>query len=457
MNLVSNKVLDNKKVELEIQVSAEEFKAAVDNAFKKNSKKISLPGFRKGKAPRAMIEKMYGVEIFYEDAINECFPKAYGEAVDQLGIEPVERADIEIVGEVTAEGFTFKAAVAVKPEVKLGKYKGVSAEKQSAEVGDEEVDNEINKIADRNSRMIDVEGRAAQNDDTAIIDFEGFVDGVAFEGGKGEKFPLALGSGQFIPGFEEQVIAHNIGDEFDVNVTFPEDYQADELKGKPAVFKVKIHELKAKELPAIDDEFAKDISEFDTIAEFKADMKAKMTERKAKFVEEQYETALLDAVVADMEVLVPQAMIDNRVEDLLRDFEYRLSSQGLDMKTYLQYTGSDIEMMKKTFAVQAEHQVKTRLALEAIAKAENIEVTAEDIENEYNRLAARFNVKPEEAKKAISEESIKQDVACNKAIDIVKANGKETVAKAAKKPAAKRTSKKKTEETAENAEETTQE
>ncbi|MEG2915095.1 MAG: trigger factor [Oscillospiraceae bacterium] len=447
MNLVSNKVLENKKVELEIQVTAEDFKVAVDNAFKKNSKKMTLPGFRKGKAPRTMVEKMYGVEIFYEDAINECFPKAYSQAIDQLNIDPVERAEIEIVGEVAAEGFTFKATVAVKPEVVLGKYKGITAEKQDAEVEDTEVDAEINKIADRNARMIDVEGRPAQNGDTTVIDFEGFADGVAFEGGKGENYPLNLGAGQFIPGFEEQIVGHSIDEEFDVNVTFPEEYQADELKGKPAVFKVKIHEIKNKELPEIDDEFAKDVSEFDTIAEFKADMKAKMSERKTAAVEEQFETALLNAVVADMQVELPQAMIDSRVEDLLRDFEYRLSSQGLDLKTYLQYTGSDIEMMKKTFAVQAEQQVKTRLALEAIGKAENIEVSAEEIENEYNKLATRFNVKIEEAKKAIGEESIKQDIICNKAIDIVKQNGEETAEKKTeKKTTAKRTCKKKVDE-----------
>lgn len=425
MKLISNKVLDNKKVELEIQVTAEEFKAAVDNAFKKNSKKITLPGFRKGKAPRAMIEKMYGKEIFYEDAINECIPTACMDAIEEAKAEAVERPEVELIGEVTEEGFSFKATFAVKPEVKLGEYKGLHAEKESAEVTEEDINNELKRIAERNSRVIDVEeDRETKLGDIAVIDFEGFKDEVAFEGGKGEAYPLELGSGTFIPGFEDQVVGHKVNDEFDVNVTFPEEYQVEELKGQPVVFKVKLHEIKVKELPVIDDEFAKDISEFDTIDELKKDMKEKMGERKAQVVDEKFETELLKQVVDKMEVEIPQAMIDARAEDLIRDFEYRISSQGMNMDMYLQYTGSTIETLRKTFAVQAEEQVKSRLALEAVAAAENIEVSNEELENEYVRISTRFKVSVEEAKKAIPEDSIKQDVKCNKAIDVIKNSAK---------------------------------
>ena len=425
MKLISNKVLDNKKVELEIQVTAEEFKTAVDNAFKKNAKKITLPGFRKGKAPRAMIEKMYGKEIFYEDAINECIPVACMAAIEESKAEAVERPEVELVGEVTEEGFSFKATFAVKPEVKLGQYKELNADKDSAEITDEDIENELKRIAERNSRVIDVEeDRETKTGDIAVIDFEGFKDDVAFEGGKGEQYPLELGSGTFIPGFEEQVVGHKVNDEFDVNVSFPEDYHVEDLKGQPVVFKVKLHEIKAKELPEIDDEFAKDISEFDTIADLKNDMKEKMGERKAKFVDEKYETDLLNQVVANMEVEIPQAMIDSRVEDLIRDFEYRISSQGMNMDMYLQYTGSTMETLEKTFAVQAEEQVKSRLALEAVAAAENIEVSNDEVENEYVKLSTRFKVSVEEVKKAISVEGVKDDVKCNKAIDVIKNSAK---------------------------------
>ena len=425
MKLISNKVLDNKKVELEIQVTAEEFKAAVDNAFKVNSKKITLPGFRKGKAPRAMIEKMYGKEIFYEDAINECIPTACMAAIEESKAESVERPAVELIGEVTEEGFTFKATFAVKPEVKLGEYKGLHADKENAEVTDEDIDNELKRIAERNSRVIDVEeDRETKNGDIAVIDFEGFKDDVAFEGGKGEAYPLELGSGTFIPGFEDQVVGHKVNDEFDVNVSFPEDYHMEELKGQPVVFKVKLHEIKVKELPEIDDEFAKDISEFDTIAELKNDMKEKMSERKAQVVDEKYETELLKQVVDNMEVEIPQAMIDNRVEDLIQDFEYRISSQGMNMDMYLQYTGSTMETLQKTFAVQAEEQIKSRLALEAVAAAENIEVSSDETENEYVKISTKFKVSVEEAKKAIPVESINKDVKCNKAIDVIKNSAK---------------------------------
>lgn len=422
MNLISNKVLDNKKVELEIQVTAEEFKAAVDNAFKKNSKKITLPGFRKGKAPRAMIEKMYGKEIFYDEAINECLPEACMSAIEESKAESVERPEVEIVGDVTEEGFTFKAVFAVKPEVKLGQYKGLQAEKDSAEISEEDIEAELKRIADRNSRMVDVEGREAKTGDTAVIDFEGFKDGVAFEGGKGEMYPLELGSGTFIPGFEEQVAGHNIGDEFDVNVSFPEEYQVEELKGQPVVFKCKLHEIKEKELPEIDDEFAKDISEFDTLEELKADMKAKMGERKAHIVEEKFETELLKKVVEGMEVEIPEAMINSRTEDLIRDFEYRITSQGMNLDMYMKYTNSTMETLEKTFAVQAEEQVKSRLALEAVAAAENIEVTTDEIENEYVKISTQYKVSVEEAKKAIPEGNLKKDIQCHKAIDVLKEN-----------------------------------
>ncbi|HAN44317.1 MAG TPA: trigger factor [Ruminococcaceae bacterium] len=431
MNLVSNKKLENNIVELEVSVGADQFKPAVDRAFKKNSAKISIPGFRKGKAPRAMIEKMYGQGIFFEDAVNELYSSAYQEAVEQAGLEPVDRPDIEIT-EVNSEGFSFKAKVTIKPEVEVSDYKGIKVTKNIYKVTDEDVDAEIKKLQERNSRVIAVEDRPAMRNDVANINFEGFVDGVAFDGGKGENYPLTLGSGSFIPGFEEQVIGHNAGEEFDVNVSFPEEYHVEELKGKPAVFKVKINSITSRELPTVDDEFAKDVSEFDTVAELRTDIAKKLEESKAKQADTEVEDKLIETVVANMKADIPQCMIENSIDRFVDDFAYRLQSQGLNIETYLKYTGTDMEAFRKTFAEQAENQVKIRLALEKIAQLENIAATSEDIEAEIEKLAESYKLDKEKVKSFIPEKEIAKDIAINKAIDFIRDNAKITE-KAAKK------------------------
>ncbi len=418
MSLTSSTRTENTCV-LEIAVPAEQFKAAVDKAYKKNAPKITVPGFRKGKAPRGMIEKMYGEGVFYEDAINEVYPEAYSAAVDEAGIDPVDRADIEVL-EVGKEGFTFKATVTVKPEVSVSDYKGIAAEKVITTATDEEVDAELKRLQERNGRIITVEGRAAQEGDNAIIDFEGFLEGVPFEGGKGEQYSLTLGSGQFIPGFEEQVVGKNIGDSFDVNVTFPEDYNAEELAGKAVVFKVTLHELKTRELPDLDDEFAKDISEFDTLDEYKADLKANLQERHDQQSSDTLENTLMDAVITKLEANIPQVMIENRIDDMVRDFEYRLQSQGLNLQTYLQYTGMELESFRKTFAEQGERQVKVRLALEKIAELEALAVSEEDLETEYTRLAGLYNIEADKVKGFLPASELTKDLLANKAIDVVR-------------------------------------
>ncbi len=439
MKIIENQKLENSKIELKIQVEKEEFAAAVERSIEKNSKEINVPGFRKGKAPRAMIIKRYGIEAFYEDAINECYPAAYVKALDEIDAEPVERADIEI-DEVTEDGFMFKATVSVKPEVTLGEYKGISAEKTVAVVEEEEIENELARLSDRNSRVITVEGRAAKDGDITTIDFEGFIDDVPFDGGKGGNFTLTLGSGQFIPGFEEQVVGHNTGDEFDVNVSFPEDYHAEELKGKPAVFKVKLHEIKAKETPEIDDEFAKDVSEFDTLAELKEDIKTKLITSKETAAQEQFENKLMETVATNMTADIPQVMFESRIDEMAADFDSRLQMQGLNLQTYLQYTQSDMETFRKSFAAQAEAQVKTRLAMEKIAEVEGFTATAEEIEAEYEKVAAHYGVDAARAKQAISSAAIEKDIVCSKAIDLVRDTA--VVAPAEKAKAEKKASKK---------------
>lgn len=422
MALVSTTKKEKNIVELEIQVSGEEFKPAVDRAFKKNAKNIAIPGFRKGKAPRPMIEKMYGEGIFFEDAINELYPKFYSEAADEAGIEPVDKADVEILNVDKNDGFTFKATVTVKPEVKVVDYKGIKAVKKVSVASDEDVDKEIDRLKERNARLVSVEGRAALDGDSTVIDYEGFVDGEAFAGGKGEDHTLILGSNSFIPGFEEQIVGKNAGDSFDVNVTFPEEYHAEELKGKPAVFKVTLKELKTKEYPVLDDEFAKDVSEFDTLAELRADLKSKIQEARDKAAAEDVENQLVSAVVEKMEVDLPPVMVDSRINEMVRDFEYRLQSQGMKLDLYLQYTGMDMESFRKTFAEQAERQVKTRLALEQIAKEESLSATSEEIEAELQKMAESYKVEAEKLKGIVSEKDLTADIAVGKAIDLVRDN-----------------------------------
>ncbi|WRS28263.1 trigger factor [Oscillospiraceae bacterium MB08-C2-2] len=468
MSLTSTQKTDNNIVELEIAVGAEEFKAAVDKAFRQKSKQLSVPGFRKGKAPRQIIEKMYGEGIFFDDAVNELYPAAYRSAVEEAGIEPVDKADVEILTLDKAVGFTFKATVTVKPEVEIEGYKGIAVNQVMYKATDAEVDQEIERMQDRNSRIIAVEGRPAQDGDTTVIDFEGFVDGVAFAGGKGEDHNLVLGSHQFIEGFEEQIIGKNVGDSFDVNVTFPEQYHAEELKGKPATFKVTLKELKEKELPELDDEFAKDVSEFDTLDELRADLRKKLQDARDDRSKDEVENALMDVVVENLKAEIPSVMIESRIDDMVRDFEYRISSQGLNMNMYLQYSGMDMAAFRAGFSAQAERQVKTRLALEKIAENEKLEASAEDIEAEYAKLAQQYNMKAEEIKNMLREKDVAADLCTTKALELIRSeaviteveeaaaetDSKETAkapAKkaAAKKPAAKKAAAKKDEEAGE--------
>ena len=425
------------RVELEIVVDAETFEKAVNAAYRKNVGKIALPGFRKGKAPRALIEKMYGAEFFYEDAMNAVYPDALDAAIKESGYEFVEdKIDLDVVS-VGKEGMTFKAVITVKPEIEIDGYFGLKAEKADASVSDADVDAELKALQDRQSRLVTVEGRAAQMDDTVMFDFEGFVDDVAFEGGKGENYSLKLGSGQFIPGFEEQIVGKSVDEEFDVNVTFPEDYQATELAGKPALFKCKLHEIKNREVPELNDDLAKDCSEFDTLDELKADTRKKLEEKKAAEADNAYETALAEQLADLVKGEIPEAMFENAVNDQVNGFDQRLRMQGLELAKYLEFTGMTMEDFRKNFRPQAELQTKVRLALETIAKKENVEVTDEDLEAEYENMAKMYNMEVEKIKALINAEAIKADKAVEKAMTLVKENAK-VAKKAAKKPAAKK-------------------
>ena len=426
MELIRNEKVAENTVEIEFKVPAEEFEAALSRVFRKASKEITVPGFRKGKAPRNMVEKMYGEEIFFNDAIDELLPMAYEEAVKAADVTVVAQPEIEVVSCTKEEGFTVKAVLTVYPEVTLGEYKGLKAEKKVIPVTEEVIGADLLNMQDRNARLVSVSDRAAQLDDTANIDFEGFCDGVAFEGGKGEGFDLLLGSGQFIPGFEEQIVGHEIGEEFDVNVTFPEEYHAEELSGKPAVFKTKINELKVKELPELDDEFAKDVSEFDTLEELKADIKAMREKEADAAAEMDVENKLVQQVVEGMQANIPEGMIEVRIDETVRDFDNRLQQQGLNLETYLQYTQMTLESFRKTFREQAEEQVKIRLALEAVVKAEGITASDEEYEEELMKAATAYNYPITELRKMSPVEDVKHDLAVQKAIDFIKANAEIT-------------------------------
>ena len=419
MKLVKNEKLEKSMVELQFSVDAETFRAAVDKAYKREGKKYNVPGFRKGKAPRAMIEKMYGADIFHYDAINDLFPENYEAAVKEAGLEVVGQPEVDVVSMSMDEGVVLKAVVPVKPEVTVGEYTGLKAVRKVTAVEDSDVEAEINRMRERNGRMITREGKA-ENGDTADIDFEGFVDGVAFEGGKGEHYSLVLGSNSFIPGFEEQVVGHEAGDEFDVNVTFPEQYHAADLAGKPAVFKIKLHEVKYKELPALDDEFAKDVSEYDTLDELRASIRKEMEERNAKQADAQVENDLVDQVVATLQGEIPEAMYESRMDDMIRDFEYRLSQQGLKMDMYLQYMGQTMETFRASFKEQAEKQVKMRLALEAVAAKANLQASDEDFDAEIKRIADQYKMEEDKVRALVDEKAVKADLAVNKAIDLIK-------------------------------------
>ena len=438
------------EVKLTVTVNAEEFGLAVDAAIREKGKKLTVPGFRKGKAPKALLEKTYGREYFYQDAVNETYGNAYDMAVEKAEIVPVDRAEIELVS-CSEEGYSFTATVTVKPEVNVKSYKGLKAEKIVKTVADSEVDAELNRLVERNARIVDVEGRPAQMGDQAEIDYEGFKDGVAFEGGKGEHYPLELGSGQFIPGFEEQVCGHSVGDEFDVNLSFPEDYPAEELKGAPVVFKCKLHSIKFKELPVADDEFAKDVSEFDTIDELKADLKSRMQAKLDAEADNEVEEQLVDAIIANTTVEVPECMYEARIEDMAADFENRLARSGLTLDEYLKYTGGDKEAFLAGFRPQAERQVKIRLALEYIAKAENITMTKEEMDEEFKNLAERYEMKEEQVRKIVPETDLAEDLCVEKAIKFVRENAKITETTGEKKAAKKKSTKAAKEEKAEEA------
>ncbi len=424
MSLKNATKKENNRVELEIEVDAATFEAAVDAAYRKDIKDITIPGFRKGKAPRSLVEKMYGEGMFYETAVNDVYPAALDEAIKESGYEYVEDKidfDVQSVGK---DGLKFTAVITVKPEVELGEYKGLKATKKLAAVTDEDVDAEVKMLQERNSRMVSVDDRAAEMGDTVTFDFEGFVDGVAFEGGKAENHALLLGSGQFIPGFEEQLVGKKIDEECDVNVTFPEEYHAADLAGKPAVFKCKIHEIQMKELPELNDDFAKDVSDFDTLDELKADSKKKLEERRAAAAEDEVSEQLVEGLLGILTADIPAAMFENAINESVQDFEYRLQSQGLNMDMYMQYTGTDKEAFRESFREQAEKKVKMRLILEKIAKVENIVPTAEDLEAEYNRYAEMYQIEADKVKAFIPEQALSEDLAVQKAMDFVKENAK---------------------------------
>ncbi len=440
------------EVKITFAVTAEEFGRAVDAAIREKGKTLTVHGFRKGKAPKALIEKAYGREYFYQDAVNATYGTAYDMAIAEAKIVPVDQAAIELL-DCSEEGYTLTATVTVKPEVKVKKYTGIKADKLIATVSDAQVEGELATMLERNARIIEVEDRPAQNGDQAEIDYEGFKDGVPFEGGKGEHFPLELGSGQFIPSFEEQVCGHNAGEEFDVNVSFPEEYPVDDLKGAPVVFKCKLHAIKAKELPVADDEFAKDVSEFDTIDELKTDIKEKLQAKADEASEAELEEKLVDAILANMEAEIPECMYEARMEDIAADFENRLArTAGLTLDEYLKYTGADKESFFGGFRPQAERQVKIRLALEAIAAEEKLTMTEEEMDEEFKVLAERYEMKEEEVRRVVPVQELAQDLCVEKAIKFVREKAKiteVTAEEAAAKEAApkkKRTTKKKTEE-----------
>ena len=428
---------------LEIQIPKADFEAQVNKVFKKQASKITVPGFRKGKAPRAIVEKMYGKGIFYEDALNELLPSVLEEAVKEAKLDVVSQPELEL-GDIDENGVALTAKYYTKPEITVKNYKGIKAEKTVKKVAKAEVDAELERVRQRNSRTIEITDRAAAMDDIAVIDYEGFVGDKAFEGGKGEAHKLKLGSGQFIPGFEEQIVGHKIGESFDVTVTFPEDYHAEELKGKEAVFKVALNGIENVELPELDDEFAKDVSDFETLAEYKKDIKATIEKKNADEAEHAVEEQLLTAIIDGIEGEIPACMFENEAENMFQDYSNRLMQQGLSMEMYLQYSGMTREKMMEEFRPQAERQVKATLALEAIAKAEKFKLTAKEIEAEYARIAESYKIEVEKAKEFIPEEVIKKDVSARKAVELIKAEAviEEKAAEAKKAPAKKPAAKK---------------
>jgi len=414
--------LEDSMVKLTIEVSAEQFEKGLNDAYNKNKKTIQIQGFRKGKAPRKLIEKAYGISTFYEDAANFCIPVAYDKAVEESDLEVVSRPDIDVTQIEAGKPFIFTAEVAVKPEPILGEYKGLAATKEPVEVSDELIIAELDKVREQNSRLVDVTDRAIENDDQVSIDFDGFVDEEAFEGGHAEGFDLTIGSGSFIGDFEDQLIGKSIGDELDVNVTFPEDYQQPDLAGKPAVFKVKINGIKYKELPELDDDLAKDVSEFDTLEEYKADIRANLVEKAEGEATHKLKEELLELAVANATIVLPAPMIDLEAENMTQDMANRLQQQGLSIEQYFQYTGQNMDALKESMKGEAEKKIKARLVLEAIAKAEGLTASDEEVEAELVRMAEMYKMDIEKIKETIGEgetESIKQDLLNQKAYDFI--------------------------------------
>ena len=420
--------LEKNMAKLTIEVPASDLEKALQSAYKKQKNKISLPGFRKGKVPRQMIEKMYGAEIFFDDAANEIIPKAYADAYDECELEIVSRPEINIVQIEKGKAFIFTAEVATKPEVTLGEYKGLEVDKVSTRVTQKEVEAKIEEEAEKNARTVTVEDRAVQDGDEVILDFEGFVDGEAFEGGKGENYPLTIGSGSFIPGFEEQLVGAEAEKEVEVKVTFPEDYHAEELKGKEAVFKCTVHEIKAKELPEIDDEFAAEVSEFDTLDEYKADVKAKIKEQKATDGKRKQEDQAVEQAIKNASYEIPDAMVDTQISQMANDFAQRIQSQGLTMEQYYQFTGMTEEKMNEEFKPQAVKRIETRLVLEAIAKAENIEISDEKLDEEIAKMAEAYKMEADKLKEFMGDaekKQMKEDMAVQEAVTFLVENAVE--------------------------------
>ena len=439
MNVKSVEKQEKSAVQLVIEIGGEEFEAAVQKAYLKQRNKINVPGFRKGKAPRKIIEGMFGSGVFYEDAINELYPKAYAEAVEQEKLDVVSWPNVEVV-EAGKDGLTFKATVTVRPEVKLGEYKGLTAEKEEVKITDEDIDNELKPYINRASRMVTVE-REAQNGDTVVIDFEGFKDGGPVDGGKAEGHSLELGSGAFIPGFEDQLVGTKAGDEKDVNVTLPEEYHGEELAGKPVVFKVKVHEVKEKRLPTIDDEFAKDVSEFDTLEAFRKDLADKLTQRREAQAKRAFEAAIMEQVMDNMEVEIPDAMVAYETDQMVEDMARRVQAQGIPFEQYMAMTGMTIDIVRSQATAAAMERVRRDLALGAVVAAENIEISDEDLEAEYKRLADEYHMELDQVKAAAPAEDVKKGLALQKAEQVIYDS-----AKVGKAPAKKKTTKKKAEE-----------
>lgn len=424
MSVKSNKEVETNKHELEIEISAEAFEAAIEKAYQKQKKNISVPGFRKGKATRKLIEKEYGEGVFFEDAVNALVPSEVDTAVAEAGFELVARPDVEVLSVDKEKGIELKVTCITKPEVTIKKYKGLEAVKTVKDITEEDINKDIDNLRQKGMRIIDVDDRACQNGDDVVIDFDGYKDGVPFEGGKAEKFTLSLGSGQFIPGFEEQVCGHSIGDEFDINVKFPDEYGAPELAGQDAVFKIKLHEIKAKELPELDDDFVKDTTEFDTVDELKTDIKKKLEDAEENRANSEVEGALFDQVIDNVEGEIPEIMFENRVDEMIQDMTQRLAPQGISLEMYLQYTGSDMDTLKKTYREQAEKQVKLRLALEKISADENIEVSDDEVEEEFKKMADAYKMDVDQVKLYVTPDALKKDVAVGKAVELIKDSAK---------------------------------